>query len=127
LTAHPIPAVEALGHRLAEVLCAAQRRARQARGFAAYVTPAIPDRVIDESAHGIAPVMRDLSLVSAREVLAEGLREAVDGLDTPVAVLLRQLVAEVVRPPEPNATAWTKHLANVTRPSLTTDLRGGAA
>lgn len=55
------PADEAIAHRIAELLCAAQRRARQQRtGFGAYVTPLIPDRVIDEMARGFAPLLREM-------------------------------------------------------------------
>lgn len=60
---HPDPLV----NRIEQVLVAAQRRYRQQRGFGAIVTPIIPDRLIDEVAAGLAPVLRDL----VREAVAE--------------------------------------------------------
>jgi hypothetical protein len=121
---------EAIASRLSEVLCAAQRRARQSRsGFGVFTAPAIPERYIDEAARGMAPVMRLLAVAAAEEVVAGGCRDALDGKDTALASLLAQMVAEVAHPAEPKAAAWSKHLATVTeRPrSVTTDLRPGAA
>lgn len=46
--------------RLQEVLVAAQRRYRTARGWGALTTLPIPDRLIDEVAAGLAPVLREL-------------------------------------------------------------------
>jgi hypothetical protein len=53
--------------RLQEVFVAAQRRYRTARGWGALTTIPIPDRLIDEVAAGLAPVLRDL----VREAVAE--------------------------------------------------------
>lgn len=59
--------------RIQTLLVAAQRRYRQQRGFGALVTPAIPDRMLDEVARGLAPVLRDL----VREAVAARVPAAV--------------------------------------------------
>jgi len=53
--------------RLQEVLVAAQRRYRTSRGWGAITSIPIPDRLIDEVAAGLAPVLREL----VREAVAE--------------------------------------------------------
>ena len=57
--------------RLQEVLVAAQHRYRTSRGWGAITSIPIPDRLIDEVAAGLAPVLRDL----VREAVAAELSE----------------------------------------------------
>jgi hypothetical protein len=57
--------------RLQEVIVAAQRRWRTARGWGAITSIPIPDRFIDEIAAGLTPVLRELAREAAREVAAE--------------------------------------------------------
>ena len=52
--------IDPLEARLQEVLVAAQRRYRTARTWGALTSIPIPNGLIDEVAHGLAPVLREL-------------------------------------------------------------------
>lgn len=53
-------APDPLAVRLRETLSAAQHRYRTQHGWGALTTLRIPDRLLDEIAAGLAPVLRDL-------------------------------------------------------------------
>lgn len=66
-----------LAGRLAEAMCAAQHRYRAGLSVAAALTtPRVPDRLIDELAVSLAPLLRTLAEEAMEQVLADTATDA---------------------------------------------------